>query len=89
VTLEVAVPDDVPLERAEAILREVADANPYILGDLQAKLGAVEEALHAMPSQGPAPQETYQCLANRKTELVAFLDTHLPLTKEEKRLLER
>lgn len=45
VTLEVVVPDEVPLGQAEALLREVADANPYILGDLSAKLEAMRRAL--------------------------------------------
>ncbi|MGB9593390.1 MAG: mechanosensitive ion channel family protein [Anaerolineae bacterium] len=57
VTLEVAVPDDVPLERAEAILREVADANPYILGDLQAKLGAMRRALADCDPKSPRGRE--------------------------------
>jgi len=57
VTLEVAVPDDVPLEQAEATLREVADANPYILGDLDAKLKAMRRALAECDPRSPRGRE--------------------------------
>ncbi len=57
VTLEVAVPDDVPLERAEALLQEVADANPYILGDLPAKLEAMRRALAECDPKSPRGRE--------------------------------
>ncbi|GAB4403725.1 MAG: hypothetical protein Kow00123_15120 [Anaerolineales bacterium] len=57
VTLEVAVPDNVPLERAEAILREVSDANPYILGDLPTKLGAMRRALAECDPKSPRGRE--------------------------------
>lgn len=57
VTLEVAVPDDVPLERAQALLQEVANANPYILGDLAAKLGAMRRALAECDPRSPRGRE--------------------------------
>ncbi len=57
VTLEVAVPDEVSLERAEALLREVADANPYILGDLPAKLKAMRRAQAECDPKSPRGRE--------------------------------
>lgn len=57
VTLEVAVPDEVPLEQAQAILCEVANANPYILGDLPAKLDAMRRALATCDPRSPKGQE--------------------------------
>lgn len=57
VTLEVAVPDHVPLEEAESLLREAADANPYILGDLSAKVEAMRRARAECDPKSPRGRE--------------------------------
>lgn len=57
VTLEVVVPDEMPLALAEALLREAADANPYVLGDLQAKLEAMRRARADCDPKSPRGHE--------------------------------
>ncbi|MDH7490441.1 MAG: mechanosensitive ion channel [Anaerolineae bacterium] len=90
VTPEVAVPDDVPLERAEAVLLEVADANPYILGDLPAKLGAMRRALAECDPKSPRGRELRwgisalrreRQLDLRQARMMALLDRLLAVTR--------
>jgi len=83
VSLEVAVPDEVSLERADACLREVADANPYILGNLQAKLAAMRRELAACDLKSPKAKELRwgiaalgreQTLDRRQARMTTLLD---------------
>jgi MscS family membrane protein len=57
ITLEVVVPDQVRLGRAECLLLEVIDSNPYILGNLRAKLAAMRATLAESGPQAPRAAE--------------------------------
>jgi MscS family membrane protein len=83
VSLEVAVPDDVSLKHADQCLCDVANANPYILGNLQAKLAAMRQALGTCDPKSPAAKELRwgisalgreQTLDRRQARMIALLN---------------
>ncbi|MHB1354451.1 MAG: mechanosensitive ion channel family protein [Anaerolineae bacterium] len=89
VALEVTIPDDVPLAQADACLQEAANANPYILGDLDAKLAAMHRSLEGCDPESSTAKElrwgitalsSEQSLDDELNKMAIFLrDLHVVL----------
>ncbi len=90
VCIPVKVPDSLDTGRVKALLYELADANPYILGDLSLKLAAMKKALESL---NPASDEARQLkwglsalrrerqLDRRLAHMTALLDRLLVVTR--------
>lgn len=75
VSIPVKVPDGLDTGRARALLYELADANPYVLGDLPRKLASMKKALESLdPASDAARQLKWGLSALRRERQ---LDTRL------------
>ena len=84
--IELAIADGTQVTAAKALLHEVADANPYVLGALPAKIAAIRRALAGMDRTTPRARELRWGLAALRREqdvdrclkqIVALLDSLL------------
>jgi MscS family membrane protein len=90
VPIQVTVPESVGTDRAEVLLREVADANPYILGDLSRKLAAMQRAVAGVDPKSDEARELRwgllalrreQRLDRRQSRMIALLDRLLKIIR--------
>lgn len=75
------------LQFAESCMKDpLVKAEKQIGVELKRKGQLLKETLEHLPSSGPADQRVFQKVSNRRTELLAFLETHQFLSPRERAL---
>ncbi|NMC30756.1 MAG: Hsp70 family protein [Pelolinea sp.] len=76
------------VKQAQYALRQNAtvQANGRLKKELETKIVALESAMKTIPQEGPVEERLYQQLANRCTELIAFMETEKLIGEENKYL---